>query len=660
MSVDVVLCSAPVMSVVRPSAALGLLQALLREKDICAESLYLNLLFADRIGLDLNEQLAEKLPSHLLAGDWLFAPCLGRQPHRPHVQRHARELDAVLQRKGMAELYTIRPNVAPSFVAEAADRLLERKPRIVGFTSMFEQTAASLAIAAAIKDRDPSVVVCFGGANCHGPMGAVLLKHYRQIDYVFTGEADAVFGPVVEAILRDGRPPAMPGCLSRDRAAAGAAVPVTAMDALPIPDYTDYFQQVAGLSEAARVRPSIPFESSRGCWWGQKHHCTFCGLNAQGMVFRAKSPQRILHEIETLHAAFGIGRFAATDNILSISHIDGVLGKLAERPDANTLRFFYEIKANMDEAQLGVLARAGTVWLQPGIESLSDSVLRLMRKGVSVLLNLRLMRNCRELGVGLVWSMLYGFPGEPRGSYDIIARMIPLLEHLQPPVGCGRIRLDRFSPNFERAREIGFRNVTPMTAYGAIYDVPDEELAELAYFFEGDAPEAAREEDLSALKAATAAWRSRWFDEPAAPQLTMTAVGPARLIKDTRSCALQPFYYATGAEVALLDLMRTPCARARLVVQLSGVFDSASIAEAADTLLQRGFAIEMDGKMLSLVTEAAREIFDADARAEFPLGFVVPRKPAAADEMDAEVVPNEDAPTPAFILALQEVAGEQR
>ena len=222
---------------------------------------------------------------------------------------------------------------------------------------------------------------------------------------------------------------------------------------------------------------------------------------------------------------FGIGRFAATDNILSISHIDGVLGKLAERP-ANPFRFFYEIKANIDEAQLGTLARAGTVWLQPGIESLSDQVLRLMGKGVSVLLNLRLLRNCRELGVGLVWSILYGFPGEQRDGYDSIARMIPLIEHLQPPVGCGRIRLDRFSPNFERAHQIGFRNVMPMPAYGAIYDVPDDELAELAYFFEGDAPEAAREEDLSALKMAAAAWRSHWFEEPTAPQLTMTPVAP--------------------------------------------------------------------------------------------------------------------------------------
>jgi magnesium-protoporphyrin IX monomethyl ester (oxidative) cyclase len=47
-----------------------------------------------------------------------------------------------------------------------------------------------------------------------------------------------------------------------------------------------------------------------------------------------------------------------------------------------------------------------------------------------------------------------------------------------------------------------------------------------------------------------------------------------------------------------------------------------------DTILMRWFAVEIDGRMLSLVTEAGREIFDADARAEFPLGFVLPRERA--------------------------------
>ena len=130
----------------------------------------------------------------------------------------------------------------------------------------------------------------------------------------------------------------------------------------------------------------------------------------------------------------------------------------------------------------------------------------------------------------------------------------------------------------------------------------------LAYFFEGDAPDAAREQDLLSLKAASAAWRARWCDQLFAPQLTMTAAGTAHLVSDTRACALQPFYCPTQVEVAVLNRLRNPSTRPNAVAQLADRLDATTIEAAMDTVLMRQFAIEIDGRMLSLVTEAGREI----------------------------------------------------
>ena len=110
----------------------------------------------------------------------------------------------------------------------------------------------------------------------------------------------------------------------------------------------------------------------------------------------------------------------------------------------------------------------------------------------------------------------------------------------------------------------------------------------------------------------------------------MTAAGTAHLVSDTRACALQPFYCPTQAEVAVLNLLRNPCTRLNMIEQLANRLDAATIEAAMDAVLMRRFAIEIDGRMLSLVTEAGREIFDANARAEFPLGFVVPRERATS------------------------------
>lgn len=645
MKTDVLLCCAPVMSVVRPSPALGLLQATFRDRDVSIRSLYLNLIFAERIGIDLNEALAEDIPTHLLTGDWLFAPLLGEVPQRAQTALHRAELEETLRRKDLERLFDVRAQIAAPFVEDAVDLILESEPRIVGFTTMFEQTAASLAIAAGVKRRAPETRIVFGGANCHGPMGATLLRHYPQIDYVFTGEAELDFAPFVEGLLRrDADATRVPGCIGRDAPVALPAVPVDKLDVLPIPDYADYFDQLAWLSERDRVRPSIPFESSRGCWWGQKHHCTFCGLNPTGMAYRAKSAERVVDEIEALGAAHGIDRFFATDNILSIPHIDGVMRKLVERDGgAGSRRLFYEIKANMDEAQLAALGRAGATWLQPGIESLSDAVLKIMRKGVSALTNLRLLRNSREIGVGTIWSILYGFPGEPPEDYARLAVQLPLFEHLTPPNSCLRIRLDRFSPNYDQAATIGFNNVVPMPAYGALFDIPEADLADMAYFFQGSAPTSASDADLAPLKAAVALWRSHWERGRVTPQLTMAEAAHGKLIRDTRSCADQEYFFAEGADLAVLDVLRAPFSRVTVHDRLDDRYGAAAIERALREMLRRGFLIEIDGVLMTLVTEGGREIFDANGRADMPHGYLVPIDDAAEAKRDALHRPKHNA-----------------
>lgn len=50
----------------------------------------------------------------------------------------------------------------------------------------------------------------------------------------------------------------------------------------------------------------------------------------------------------------------------------------------------------------------------------------------------------------------------------------------------GAIRLDRFSPNYTEAEQLGIRNVRPDRSYRYVYGLPDDELAELAYYFEHD------------------------------------------------------------------------------------------------------------------------------------------------------------------------------
>lgn len=620
MTADVLLVSAPVMSVLRPSAALGLLQAALGEVGVTAHSLYLNLVFADMIGIDLNERLGDDLPSHLLAGEWLFEAD-SRAAETANRAAFEQQLHAALKTHNLTDLSDIKAKTAPAFIEQAARAILVRKPRIVGFTTMFQQTMASLRIAALVKRASPDIIICFGGANCHGPMGDVLIRNYPQIDYIFTGEADGLFPEFVKTLLTGGVPRRTQGWLDRQLAPHLLTEPARQLDAMPIPDYSDYFSQLADVSEAYRIHSSVPFESSRGCWWGQKNHCTFCGLNASSMVFREKSGSRVLRELDVLARAYGIKRFSACDNILSMGHVDRVMGELDGNPQQ--YRFFYEIKSNLDEHKLRMLGKAGVVWIQPGIESLSDPVLKLMRKGVDRMLNLRLLRNCREFGMCVVWSMLYGFPGETAADYDDVASIVPMLHHLQPPVGCGRIRLDRFSPNFEQAGTIGFTEVNPVCAYGAIFNLAADALFDLAYFFDGYAPQAARETDLQPLKQATSAWREAWLAGVTPPRLTALPVEQRCVIEDTRTCAVDRFYLASELETVII----AQCRSVRAIAGFDALTANWSVDEievALGNLLYRNYLLADRDRVISLVVTGGNELFNDEDRADMPFGSIGP------------------------------------
>src|SRR5208282_1767562 len=194
------------------------------------------------------------------------------------------------------------------------------------------------------------------------------------------------------------------------------------MDRLPDPDYGDYFAALGRSSLGPRIKPALLIESARGCWWGAKSHCTFCGLNGSTMAFRAKSAQRVYAELVRQKSRYGIGRFLAVDNIMSYHYFRDLLPMLNEHNPGVSL--FYEIKSNLKRDQVELLRDAGVLAVQPGIESLSSHVLRLMRKGVTAIQNVQLLRLCREFGIEIAWNLLYGFPGETPEDYVETAQII--------------------------------------------------------------------------------------------------------------------------------------------------------------------------------------------------------------------------------------------
>jgi ribosomal peptide maturation radical SAM protein 1 len=205
------------------------------------------------------------------------------------------------------------------------------------------------------------------------------------------------------------------------------------------------------------------------------------------------------------------------------------------------------VKANLKYQHLSAMYDGGVRLIQPGIESFSDQVLNLMRKGITGFQNIQLLRWSEELGIVPAWNILAGFPGESPSEYDWTASIIPLLTHLEPPTGCSPIRLDRFSPFFVRSDEFGFRRVRPAHAYYYVFPLGRRELGRLAYFFDFDyADGMSPMEYMAGTGNEVERWKqARYRDTRARLDANIRDDGTI-VIDDTRDCATTARHVLSG------------------------------------------------------------------------------------------------------------------
>lgn len=646
----VALVYVPFGAVERPSMALGLLQAILRRDGIATTTFYANLDFAEAVGTNWTVFLESAL------GDLAFTPAAfpGFRPDdRELLRRRVTENLHLAERAGLptepqrllADIGQLR-GWLEGFFRRLARRVVGGGFAIVGSSSTYAQHTASLALLRAVKELSPGTVTMMGGANCETTMGWATHKNFSQVDFVVSGEADDLIGPLCSGILKDGPdlpaerlPPGVFGPVHRPDAYPRTGGPdglprasCRDVSALPTPDYDDYFRHLEQSALATQITVGLPLETARGCWWGEKRQCKFCGISEAGMVYRSKAPDRVVNEFDALERRYGVARFNVVDNILDVRYLKSVIPRLVEKGERREI--FWELKANVRREQLALLRQAGVTWAQPGIEALDDRLLSLMDKGVTAIQNLRLLRWCRELGIRLSWNLICAFPGERDEWYAETARLVPLLHHLQPPRVMLALRYDRFGVYHRQAEGMGLE-LTAAPSWAMTYPLDPEDLDALAWWFvpraAGDQPAADRP-GLRRMARAVEAWSSRfWTGVP--PVLSVQDDGDRLRVFDTRACAGEPHAEIGGLTRSVYRACDGGCSPDRLPALLERTLGRPVNAERLESelreLRQRSLVALVGGQLLNLGVEGPIPTLPSAAR--FPGGFVrhqgTPRPP---------------------------------
>jgi ribosomal peptide maturation radical SAM protein 1 len=616
------LINMPLHSIQRPCLPLALFKALFKRENLPSSILDLNFLLARRIGparygsLESQIQLVE-----LVNGLW--GPSVWGSDFQATSEKWLLRCRDVLKHGSdpaidLPWLREFRDVHMPRFLSDCLDRLLAGPPpTVIGFSCYMSQVLPALALGRLIRQRRPEIKQVYGGPAFHGEMGEEYIEKISWIDAVSTGEADDVVAPLF-CDLADGKAPRdLQGIVYRDssgavqRGAAYQPVSPEAFAALPDPDFDDFFENAmqTGISKVPRWRRNvtIPFEGSRGCWWGIKSQCAFCGLNGCSMVYRSKPGEQVYKSLAACVEKHHLFRFLITDTAMCREHFDTLLPRLTHSAFQKQLRLIGEIRVDISREQAASLASAGFVHLQAGIENLSTRILQLLRKGTRGIQNVYFLKLCRQYGIDPVWYFLHKVPGERLEDYTQSAILIPKIVHLHPPrFGAAYpLLLYRFSPYFMEKTKV--RNLRPKAWYAYQYPAESIDLSRIAYAYEADWLDTLDPGDYQEINACIQAWHQAWTNGGQVPELVIRSWRDNGCVEidDTRVGG-NPCRWILGPEqAALLKALDDPGSMDRVMGELSkgdfGTLSRTEVAGLLDQLMEKKLVIREKKTYLGLV-----------------------------------------------------------
>lgn len=636
--VDITLVNMPfAMPLVAP-LGMNVLCGALRKAGLRVRCRFANVDFAERVPEELYDYPASNgLNVDVMLGDWLFSESLfGADPERDRRflemlkeenehdrlvwNRRYRSLDDLLRDLPLLKREAVR------CVEKTAAELADGSTRIVGCSSTFFQRLASLALLKRVRELNPEVVTFLGGSDCESEAGMEAVLRFPFLDYVFCGEGDLTVPEMALRIVRNERSATLPFGVF-DRAKAERGIPEVACvpgELIAEPDPADYYERMNGSRlNRASVRKYF-LESSRGCWKGQKQHCSFCGLNGGRIAYRRKDPERVLAELRRGYREFGCRLFLTSDTVLDLNRMRAPLRTFGEETPDTVISF--ETVSTLTEEQVRFLADSGVMVIQSGIETLHPNHIRLLNKGNDTLSSIALLKFTLENRIQVLWNMLSGIPGDSPEEYRWVKELVPKIIHLPGP-NWGAIRFDRFSLYWKEPERFNLR-LEPMKGYRILMPEGSVSLDRWALFYDNRNPGACTPQKEIADVRKTV---DEWYHDSHPAKYHLEFAEPD-LLRDTRPCAAVPEYRLSRAEQAILQAARSPADRTAVEAATG---NSMKIIE---KLKEYGYLIEVENRLLALplIPPSAERI--AKSRLRYRSLFRGHTPPAAAVPEDTPLI----------------------
>ncbi|NMC07648.1 MAG: radical SAM protein, partial [Candidatus Lokiarchaeota archaeon] len=320
---------------------------------------------------------------------------------------------------------------------ELVNRLSEMDWGVLGFTGTTSVILNCYHAIRVMKRVARRAKVVLGGWHASA-VPARTMEECPEIDYIVKGEGEVTIKELVKAISSHDDLSKILGIVYRD--ALGNIVenkersliknlddlPFPALHLLPMEAYREIgFNTIAGYFKKDLYISAI--STSRGC----TGRCTFCAdhvINHHTCRFR--SPEKVVSELKHAVEKYHVRIFFFMDPHFTLSPVRA--RKICELIIKEKLHIKWACQARVDSVSpdlLAIMKKAGCTRIGYGIESGSPKVLKIMKKGASIVQMRDAIRWTKEAGMMAVIYLLYGMPGEMIEDVKLTRQ---LLWQLQP------------------------------------------------------------------------------------------------------------------------------------------------------------------------------------------------------------------------------------
>ena len=343
-------------------------------------------------------------------------------------------LAAFLRENGFKDVVLIDSMANRYSNEEIIDLLQKEGPDLVGISFGTQIRFSAFDLARLVKKNFPGVPVVAGGP--HPTLTSQdTLENIPEIDVVVRGEGEIAFLNLVKNIERDGNLAEVNGISFRAKSGEvvhnAPELPIQDLDKLPFPARDllpiEKYDKTTILSN----KRTLNVMTSRGCpYW-----CSYCSTSEQwGHRIRHRSPKNVADEIELILKTYpyieGIRFF---DDVLTMDK-KRVL-EICDEIHRRNLNFVWECEARantIDEELVLAMRGAGCEFIDLGIESGSDRILKNIKKQITVEQALQASRIIKKAGIGMKAFFMHGLPGE---TYEDIKKTVFLSRYLYYNLG---------------------------------------------------------------------------------------------------------------------------------------------------------------------------------------------------------------------------------